>query len=334
VRITAFFLACALASAPVATAFADPSAAEIAAARELFEEGLKLEDKGDWSGALERFRKVAAVKTTPQVRFHIALCLENTGKLVDALVEFERAKSDASADSSAQIVATNAQKHVVDLKERIPRVVVKVPAGVEGVAVTIDGTSIASALIGTAIPVDPGKHQIVVTATGRSNFTKDFEVAERAKPTTIEVTFAGVAPPPKDDGTPPPKEEPATPEPTDASHGPGALPWVFGGIGVAALAGGGVFYLMRQSTISDLEAACGPDKTQCPEDKRSTYDKGKTYTTVGNILLGVGVVGVATAVVILVASPSGSSDKKASNKPSVALGGGPGDVGLGLVGQF
>jgi hypothetical protein len=314
-------------------AWADPSAAEIAAARELFEEGLKLEDKGDWSSALERFRKVAAVKTTPQVRFHIALCLENTGKLVDSLVEFERARSDAATDPSAQIVATNAQKHVVDLKERIPRVIVKVPAGIEGVGVTLDGSSIASALIGTAIPVDPGKHQIVVTASKQSTFTKDFEVAERAKPTTIDVTFAGAPPPPKDEGSPP-KDEAPTPEPTDASHGPGALPWIFGGIGVAALAGGGVFYLMRQSTISDLESACGPDKTQCPEDKRSTYDKGKTYTTVGNVLLGVGVVGVATAVVILVASPSGSTEKKAANKPSVAVGGGPGDIGIGLVGRF
>jgi hypothetical protein len=90
---------------------------------------------------------------------------------------------------------------------------------------------------------------------------------------------------------------------------------------------------MRQSTISDLEGACGPDKNQCPEDKKSTYDRGKTYTTVGNVLLGVGVVGVATAVVILVASPSGSSDKKTASA-AVTVTGGPGNVGLGLVGRF
>ncbi|MGZ3418451.1 MAG: hypothetical protein ACXVEF_42355 [Polyangiales bacterium] len=330
-RITAFVLATALASAPFASLRAEPSAAEIAAARELFDEGLALEQKGDWQGALDRFRKVAGVKMTPQVRFHIALCLENLGKLVDALVEFERAKSDAAADPTAQLVATTAQKHVVDLKERVPRVIVKVPAGTENVAVTIDGTPVSSALLGSAIPLDPGKHQLVVTANKQPSFTKDVELVEHGKTTTIEVTFAPAAKVEKP--PPPPKEEPPKEEPTEGSHGPGALPWIFGGIGVAALAGGGIFYGLRQSTISDLEGACGPDRNQCPEDKKSTYDRGKTYTTVGNILLGVGVVGVATAVVILVASPSKSGDKKSASA-AVTLGGGPGNIGLGLIGRF
>ncbi|MEO7096259.1 MAG: hypothetical protein ABI175_23570, partial [Polyangiales bacterium] len=77
----------------VPLAFAEATTAELTAARELFDEGLKLEEKNQWQPALDRFRKVAAVKATPAVRFHMGLCLENLGKLVDALNEFERAQA-------------------------------------------------------------------------------------------------------------------------------------------------------------------------------------------------------------------------------------------------
>lgn len=341
-RATALALSLAIGSTSLAPAWADPTAAEIAAARELFEDGLKLEEKSDWAGALEKFRKVAAVKTTPQVRFHVALCLENLGKLVDALVEFQRAQSDASAESSAQVVATNSGKHVADLKERIPRVIVKLPAGVDSATVTIDGANVASSLVGTAIPLDPGKHTIAVTAPKRAPFSRDVDLVERGKPLTVDVTL----PEAKDDAVTVKTVDAPKPEtPETTSGGPGALPWIFGGIGVAALAGSGVFYALRQSTISDLESVCGPDRTQCPDDKRDVADKGKTYTTVGNVLLGVGIVGVATSIVFFVVSPSSSKTTSSMNapktqtahrssSPTFAIGTGPTPLGIGLSGAF
>ena len=130
----------------VPAAFAEPTTAELTTARELFDQGMKLEEKNQWKDALERFRKVAAIKTTPAVRFHVGLCLENTGKLVDALNEFERAQSEASADSSptGQTVAKNSQKHIEELRERIPRVTIQIPEGAKDVAITIDGSNVSA----------------------------------------------------------------------------------------------------------------------------------------------------------------------------------------------
>lgn len=309
----------------VAPVRADPTAAEIAAARELFDEGIALETKGRWAQALDRFRKVAAVKTTPQVRFHVALCLENTGKLVDALVEFQRAQVDAEKDPAAGMVASHAAKHVAELKERIPRVIVIVPSDIAGVTLTIDGASVTTSLIGTAIPLDPGKHSITVTAPQRAAFEQQIELVERGKPVTVQAVL-----PPADA---PAKVVPVTPkEPEQPPHrGFGPWPWLVGGAGVAALAGGTVLYVLRQRTIDELSAACAPDRTQCPEDQRDVADRGRTYTTWGNVLFGVGAVGIVSSAVLFALAPS---DAPGSARTSLHVATGPGLFGIGLGGTF
>lgn len=304
---------------------AEPTAAEIAAARELFDEGIALETKGQWAQALDRFRKVAGVKNTPQVRFHVALCLENTGKLVDALVEFQRAQVEAEKDANAAMVASHAAKHVAELKERIPRVIVAVPAGVSGAALDIDGVPVTSSLIGTAIPLDPGKHRITVTAPKHAAFEQEVQLVERTKPITVEAVL-----PPADDPAPVVTVAPSAPEqPTSAGFGP--WPWILGGTGVAAVAGGAVFYLLRQRTIDDLSAVCAPDRTQCPEDQRDLADRGRTYTTLGNVLVGVGAVAVVSSAVLFVITPS---DGAKTARTSVRLATGPGLFGIGFDGTF
>ena len=326
--------------AAIPGAFGDPTTAELTAARELFDQGLKLEEKNQWKDALERFRKVAAVKATPAVRFHMGLCLENLGKLVDALNEFERAQSEASADTSTggQTVVKNSQKHVDELRERIPRVTIQVPDGAKDVAITIDGSSVSAAVIGTAIPLDPGTHVVHVTATGKTPFDKQFDLVEKGAPTIVDVVL-GDAPvatdPTTTDTTTTSTTTADTPPPSKGGAGP--WPWIIGGIGVAALGGAAVMYAKRSSTISQLDDTCGADRSRCPQSKSDIADSGKTYTTVGNVLLGVGGAAVITAVVLLIVAPSSSAGetKSAAIKPgSIAFGGGPAPLGFGVQGAF
>ena len=322
----------------VPRAFADPTTAELTAARELFDEGLKLEEKSQWQAALDKFRKVAAVKTTPAVRFHMGLCLENLGKLVDALNEFERAQSDAVSDPSpgGQTVQKSAPKHIAELRDRIPRVTIQIPEGAKDVAITIDGSSVSAAVIGTAIPLDPGSHTVRVTATGKVPFEKTFDLVEKGPATTVDVvlvegatTTAGA-----DTITPRPVGDDAKDTPT-TKGGAGPWPWIIGGVGVVAFAGAGFMYAKRSSTISDLDATCGGDRSKCPQSKSDVADSGKTYTTVGNVLLGVGAAALVTAVVLLIVSPSSSETKTAALKPgSISFGGAPAPFGFGVQGAF
>ena len=326
--------------AGIPSAFAEPTTAELTAARELFDQGLKLEEKSQWSDALDRFRKVAAVKATPAVRFHVGLCLENLGKLVDALNEFERAQSEAAADSSAagQTVAKNSQKHIDELRERIPRVTIQVPEGAKDVAITIDGSSVSAAVIGTAIPLDPGAHTVHVTATGKTPFDKQLDLVEKGAPTTVDVVLSE-APLPSDTTTTDTTTTTTTTADTTSPSkgGAGPWPWIIGGVGVVALGGAAFMYAKRSSTISELDDTCGTDRSRCPQSKSDVADSGKTYTTVGNVLLGVGGAAVITAVVLLIVAPKSSSgeSKSAAVKPgSIMLGGGPAPLGFGVQGAF
>jgi hypothetical protein len=153
-----------------------------------------------------------------------------------------------------------------------------------------------------------------------------------------------------DEGTPAPPEVPVTSDsgtPTsDTSAAPtkggggSALPWIVGGIGVAALGGAAFMYVKRNGTISDLDDACGNDRSHCPASAKDTADSGKTYTTVGNVLAGVGVVAIGTAIVLLVVQPSSSSEgapaasAKAKTGPRWSLGPSPAPLGMGVAATF
>src|ERR1043165_5621106 len=72
-------------------------ASELKKARAQFQQATELEQAGNWTAALQAFREVGQVRMTPQVRFHIAVCEENLGRLVAALGGYELALADADS---------------------------------------------------------------------------------------------------------------------------------------------------------------------------------------------------------------------------------------------
>lgn len=106
-------------------------------------------------------------------------------------------------------------------------------------------------------------------------------------------------------------------------------------MGIASLAASGVFFGLRQGAINELKDACG-DELQCTESERSIYDRGRTFTTVANVTLGVGALGVVAGTIWLVASGSGKNKEKprASLAPAGAWHLFVHPSGAGVVGQF
>jgi hypothetical protein len=296
----------------------EPSPTDLATAHQAFEEGLAFEDKGDWSSALARFQKTATVRLTPQVRFHLALCMENLGRLVEALNEFRRAGADAAGDSTAsgQVVVTNAAKHVTDLKERIPRVRLHIPSDAQLTAISIDGHAVSPSLVDTAMLVDPGIHTLIVRATDRVPFQLKLTLSERGGEQSVEVVLAKAA----GDTTTDKPQEPAT---------RGAWPWVAFGLGAATLVTAGVMYRLRANTIDELDPACGANRATCPDNLNGVASNGRTYTTLGNIMLGIGIASVATGVVLLVLPTSERTQAKGVVLRAVAT-----PFSLSLAGNF
>lgn len=289
--------------APAALHAAEPTPAELSAARELFQQGLALEEKLEWAAALENFRKVAAVKTTAPVRFHIALCLENLGQLVEAYDEFMRARGEAASDPKpdAATLRDQADKHLADLKARIPRLTIEVEEG-ESVEVSVDGKPINAALLGTPLPLDPGSHKIA--ASGRNGtFEKTVTLVERGEPRTLHVVLAGANAPAE--------------KPPSRLDLPPTTAWIAAGAGVALTATSLLLYSMSRSAYREVEAACG-DRPLCPRDLRDRYEEGRSYNTWGNVLLVTGLLSVSAGVVLWATAPK-SETKSAVRSTTVAL---------------
>lgn len=280
-------------------------------AREQFGQALALQTAGDWAGALTLLKEVAAVKSTPQVRFNMALCEEKLGRLLAALGDYELAAADARAEKADQ-VAEEVETRREALSLRIPKLTVKRGAGADAASVVLDGVSIGDQVIGTPMPIDPGPHTIEASAPGFKPFRKSVRVAEQQSE-TVELVLE-----------PEPVVPPDQQTPAQGSAGRSPLPgYIIGGVGLATLAVSGVFYGMRAATISELDSACV--NRVCPVDQQDKIDQGKMYTTLANVTLAVGIAAVAGGVVwVLTSGPS--------SKPQVALAPAPG--GAQLLGKF
>jgi len=261
-------------------------AAELQAARDKFQKALALQTGGDWAGALALLKEVAAVRSTPQVRFNIALCEENLGQLVAAVGDYELATADARAANEAAVVE-QAARRLSELKGRLPKVVVERGANADTATITLDGVALGDQVIGRAMNVDPGPHVITARAIGFDSFRTTVRV-EEAETKTIVVALTTITEP--------------EPVPPGVGGGPRAEPsppvaaYVAGGIGVVALGTAGVMYALTLGPAKELEREC--DSLDCPDNVQDTYNRGQTYATVGNVSLAVGVVGLGLGAVL------------------------------------
>jgi hypothetical protein len=139
-----------------------------------FAEGQLYEAAGRWADGLQRFQEVGRVRNTPQVKFHTALCLEHLGRFLEAEQLYRSAKQ--SADASAANVVTEADAHLADLAERIPKVYVGVGGDARGVKVLVDAAPVGPSGL---VRVDPGPHLVSAVRGGRTVAAMAFSILER-----------------------------------------------------------------------------------------------------------------------------------------------------------
>ena len=262
---------------------------ELSKARAQFQRAIELEQAGNYTTALETFREVGQVRMTPQVRFHIATCEEKLGRLVTALGGYQLAFADA--DSVGEDFKSEVERAVTRLEASIPKLVINRGSGAEAAEIQLDGESLGASSVGVPVPLDPGPHAITAKAPDFESFNQTVTIAENEQK-TVEVVL-----------TPVPQEERAPvnvqsgpPLPKPRSH---VVPYVIGGVGVASLIGSGVLFVLRQSTLSDLESKCGPGRQSCPSSSRGEVSNLRVYNATAQVALGVGVVGVGAGVGIL-----------------------------------
>jgi tetratricopeptide (TPR) repeat protein len=290
-------------------------AADLKRARDQFEQALAMQTAGDWAGALALLKEVAAVKATPQVRFNMALCEERLGRLVSALGGYELAAADARAEGAEQ-VAQEVEARLESLRERIPKIIVRRGSGAEAAWISLDGVALGDQVVGTPMLADPGPHTVEAKAPGYKPFRRSVRVDER-QTETVHIVLEPEPQPSAAIDTPP-RVSPRT-RGNGATYG-----YVIGGLGLASLGASAAFFGLRSSKISELDEACGSER-RCPPELADDIDRGRLYTTLGNVTLAVGAAAVAGGLVLVLAN-SGSGE------PSVALA--PAPLGAQVLGRF
>ena len=330
-RLAAAALLLALVAPSIASA--DPTPTDLADARALFAEAVADEQAGRWSEAALKLRRASAVKMTPGLRFHLALCDERLGHLVAAKNGYAAAQMAARAANNREVLDLVADP-LEQLRVRIPTVTVNLPArhthGPSAAVVRVDGATLDSAAVGAPVQVDVGSHTIQATAPGQTPYAITFTVVER-QAATIDIQFLPLSSGGTGDATQSvvpiapavpvvallpvaPAAPASTALPREARHPDrtlavvttvGAVVLVAGGVGAFAAAG---------SDQSSYEAEC---RGRGPSCGNATAVRALDATALTAWIAGAGA-GVA-AVVLWTRAPDGSHAE---------LRGGPGSISL------
>jgi hypothetical protein len=277
---------------------------ELAEARRTFTSALADEEHASFEAALEKYRRVQAVRETVAVRYRIGACLEALGRLKEAMAAYEGAIALGSGGDPNNAEAIKAARaKVADLAKRLPQLTISLsepaPPGAE---VALDREGVPAAMLRTPISVDPGTHAVSATAPGAAPFHTELTLAEGAH-LALTIPLGASAPPEQSSTHAIPSEKPA--ESPRASRTAG---WITLGAGAALLLGAGAVMLVRHGEISDLTQAC-PNGV-CPSAREAelsaTRTRAVTNGTIAAVLAGAGVVagGVGAYFVFFKDAPS------------------------------
>jgi hypothetical protein len=324
-----------------ATAHAEPTAAEIAVARRLFNDATALEESGDHAGAASKLREALAIKETPGLRFHLAHAEQGQGHLVEAMVEYDRAEELVRLGAKAPDVAELLSPAKGSLRERIPTLMIRPPGDTPDVRLAIDDTAVATTLVGKPVPLNPGSHRVVVSAPGRKDFRIEVLLVE-GEDRVVEAELVQASEPRSGAAAIPAPRKSAVADARDPGDF-GAREVVLIAEGVIALAGAaiGVIYVLKKESEDDRAAhdraviddgqqvdqeRCAPGATKSDEQEAACHDlpvaiaagrRARNTATAGFIAGGVG---LAALVGTWILWPGDSEDSASASITPVAGG--------------
>jgi len=210
------------------------------------------------------------------------------------------------------------------------------PDAPEGTTVTRDAIDLRSASLGASLPVDPGAHQVVVSAPGHSErrFVVDIKEGEQKElvvgpgPAIPPTAPVAVVPPPAP-AKPPPAARPPEPAPKSTHADTKMLGYVIGGVGVAgigtALVLGAVALGKKHTLAADN---CNAQTRTCDSQEGvDAASAGSTLATASTVTFIVGAAAVGAGLYFILTSGE-------SNSTKVGASAAPGGGAIRLVHRF
>jgi hypothetical protein len=196
-RTTVWVLRLALAMPAIsATSVATASETSDAAGLKHFEQGRAAFEAGQFETALTSFKASLQVLPSPNTRLYIARCYRALGKTASAYTSFSLAaregadRLNATGEKRYQATVDAATSEAKALEAKVPHLTLQVAGEAPaGLAVSLDGSEIASGSLNTAVAVDPGDHVVKATARRHKPFEAKFTISvaeQKALPIILE----------------------------------------------------------------------------------------------------------------------------------------------------
>lgn len=285
--------------------------AQTAAAEALFTQGRALMEAGDYAQACPKLAESQRLDPASGTLLNLGICYQKAGKTASAWGTFKEAVVMARRDDRPERVAF-AEEQIAALEATLSYLTVSVDAGsrVERLEVRVDGSLLGAGAWGTAIPTNPGKHNVEASAPGRKPWSAEVELG--ASQDKQAVAIPPLQPEARPEQEPPPRPQPAAPPPTttapvgmDAGVGSGSqrtLGYVVGGAGLVALGVGSYFGVKALSRWSDRNDHC--TDAGCDGQAVTYGEDASKYGYIADVGVGVGLVGVGVGTYLLLTAPS------------------------------
>lgn len=300
---------------------ADDAGSSSALAETLFRDGRALMEAGRFREACPKLADSERIDPHLGTLLNLAACHELEGRTATAWAEYTDARSQAEHAGRADRESF-ARERARALEARLSRVVITAEAPADGLQLSIDGETLHADVLGAALPVDPGRHQLRASAPGRVPWSSSFDAPPGPATQTLHVPAlarapAAAAPPPPSQtatATTPPTATVA-PAPDTSSHGPRALFWTLSAVAVAGIGAGTYFGLDAMAKNSDAAHACNA-QNQCPAGGLDLDRQARSAATLSNVAFGVALAASVGAVVVLAIGGRSSDASQVSLGPT------------------
>lgn len=264
------------------------------AAQSMFNEARALLEQGRTEEACVLFEKSAVLEPNVGTLLNLGGCHEQRGQLATAWGVYNRALRLAIKRGDPRVAT--AREEAARIEPRLARVTIALAPGLgstPGLTVTRNGAPVSAAVFDVATPVDAGEHVIVVRAPHHRPWTDRRRVDDGA---AVVVRVPALE-----------RDASAAPLPDTRTRvafgvGVGGVAAVAGGLVLGAIAIGKWSSVTDACPVTDGVALCPSETVQA--QRRDDAESAQTFATVSTIVTGVGLVALATGIVLGLTAPT------------------------------
>jgi hypothetical protein len=266
-------------SAVAGTAIAQAPAASSPSHEVAFAEAVRIFKSGDTARALPLFLHLGESIESPNVQLYVGYCQLELGHDREAHQAFSLAVKQSIELGEARYAAAReaAQGELAKLNPRLATLTISLVQVPKEFVVKLDHERLDPALVGSPIVISPGLHQVEAESEGAKPVLREVLLDKGgSKVIAILIELAPIN-----------QMVPASAQST--GHYLTVFGYVAGGLGLVGWATYAVAGLKARSDYNQLHADC---PTRCSDAAhRNQANEGKTFQTVANVGLGVGVAG-------------------------------------------